>query len=507
MIKRIEAIRDFGIYKNFVWDPGVDDFNVKNIFYGWNYSGKTTLSRIFSSLKNKEIHADYEDSSFEITVDNTIVNNNNLESFNYPVEVFNSDYIKENLRWDFDKDISAIHFEVGDNAKASAQIEVLQNKIDLINGTETVKGKKFKHNTAISDFIAFESSLFSIEAKDIKNDNFLSLIEFNKGHLKRTLREVTPDLDNHIIQSKSELNKLSKVAVMKEPKIKLDKIQFDFNFEEILPKLDSILSSVPSKSEIQNILEKNRSAYEWAKTGLILHKKNDKCIFCNNLIKDDRYDLLTAYYQNQTSKLREDGSLLFKLILQEEDAINSFKIPFSFNDFNDGFQTEFKKQEKQFNILLKKYKAVISSVKKLLYKKIYEDIYTPISITISISEIEKLISIINTINITIENNNDFIDSFEYIIEQERGKLKKHLVAKFLKQSKYLNKEKKYNYASVQIINLDKTIEKYEIELNRLHAQKESSTEGCAQFNSFVQHFLSRDDIEIKLNTQVSHPNN
>lgn len=68
MINKIESIRDFGIYKSFSWNSatGLKNFNHKNLIYGWNYSGKTTLSRIFSSLRDKKMHGSYDRSFFKI---------------------------------------------------------------------------------------------------------------------------------------------------------------------------------------------------------------------------------------------------------------------------------------------------------------------------------------------------------------------------------------------------------------------------------------------------------
>jgi wobble nucleotide-excising tRNase len=110
MINKIDRIIDFGIFKNFVWNnvQDIEDFKEKNIFYGWNYSGKTTLSRLFNSLKNKSLHQDYANASFRISFNTGITDETNLSSFPYPVEVFNSDYIKENLRWGYDGKIGHI---------------------------------------------------------------------------------------------------------------------------------------------------------------------------------------------------------------------------------------------------------------------------------------------------------------------------------------------------------------------------------------------------------------
>ena len=158
MINKIENIKDFGIYKNFSWNSanGLKDFNHKNLFYGWNYSGKTTLSRIFSSLRDKKIHDSYDKSFFKVNTTAGDFDSNTLENFPFEILVFNSDYIKDNLNWSIHRDeiseSKTILFEVGDNAKFEEKIVELKNKIDLINGTETILGKKAPYLTTIDDF-------------------------------------------------------------------------------------------------------------------------------------------------------------------------------------------------------------------------------------------------------------------------------------------------------------------------------------------------------------------
>ena len=131
MITKIESIKDFGIYKNFNWNSiaNIDGFKSKNIFYGWNYSGKTTFSRVFGSLRDKEIYKDFPIGNFKIITDNGNFDKTNISLFPYNVLVFNTDYVKENLRWDFDENINAILFEVGDNAKHTERIESLESLI------------------------------------------------------------------------------------------------------------------------------------------------------------------------------------------------------------------------------------------------------------------------------------------------------------------------------------------------------------------------------------------
>ena len=47
MLKSIEKIKGLGVYQSYSKPAGTHDFGIKNLIYGWNYSGKTTLSRLF----------------------------------------------------------------------------------------------------------------------------------------------------------------------------------------------------------------------------------------------------------------------------------------------------------------------------------------------------------------------------------------------------------------------------------------------------------------------------
>ena len=86
MIKKINFIKNLGIFSNFTWDKEVkDDKGVVaelkkiNVFYGRNYSGKTSLSRIFKSLEDHRISERITNSEFEILMDNGSLINNALK--------------------------------------------------------------------------------------------------------------------------------------------------------------------------------------------------------------------------------------------------------------------------------------------------------------------------------------------------------------------------------------------------------------------------------------------
>lgn len=504
MINRIDFIKDFGIFKNFSWNsvPDIESFKEKNIIYGWNYSGKTTLSRLFSSLRDKVIHKNYKKATFKITTDVGQFDTSTLATFPYEIEVFNAEYSKENLRWEYDENINAIFFEVGDNARISKEIERINILIDSINGTDVIKSKKNKFQSAIDEYSQFENELYTQEAGKIKNNSFASLIEFNKGHLKKIKENIISSVDSHIIKTKDEISLLSKIIKIESPKPKIDPTTFNSEYSRIVKLTIEALNSVPSKSDVIEILDKKKEAYDWVKDGLKLHNKNDSCLFCGNDINTTRYEKLNRYFENQASKLKENVFMIFKLINNEEHLINTLNMPSSINDFNDGFQDEYKKLKNDTDKEIKKYKLLLKNIQATLTKKINGSIYSVMPSSYVDSDVDNLVGKITSINNVIIENNKFVDDFETIIEGKRLKYKNHLVASFIKQSKYLSKKTKYEKSIIELQKLETKVKEFQKQVLRLNSQKESDAEGCLQFNSFVQSFLSRDDIKIVLNTDT-----
>ena len=83
MITKIDIER-FGLFSNYCWKQHIGTennhiFSKMNIIYGRNYSGKTTLSRIFRCIEMKQLHNNYHNGIFAITTDNSTITNTNTQ--------------------------------------------------------------------------------------------------------------------------------------------------------------------------------------------------------------------------------------------------------------------------------------------------------------------------------------------------------------------------------------------------------------------------------------------
>jgi wobble nucleotide-excising tRNase len=170
VITKINKLKKFGIFQNFSWND-LDNFKKKNLIYGWNYSGKTTLSKLFQGIHHREKHWIFPTSEFEITTEkegvSTNYKNDDLENFPYDVKVFNSQYIKDVfISDDMDLDIKPISFYLGDTSgELDKSIKLLNKKKGQL---ENIRDNRYQK--VINDFQNYNkpNGKFSAKAKEIR---------------------------------------------------------------------------------------------------------------------------------------------------------------------------------------------------------------------------------------------------------------------------------------------------------------------------------------------------
>ena len=500
MIKRIQNITGLGIFQNYRRDANLQEFTEKNLIYGWNYSGKTTLSRLFSFLEKKVIPEEFSGADFEVKL---YGNNNpepitasNVTSCTLKVKVFNFDFITDNLRYNTtDKKIQGIKFDVGENASIRETIESNQKFI-------TDKRAFIDRNKEYSQkFSEFETSKFTDIARNIKNVHFKSVIEFNKSHLKSVISQLDSNtLDNYIIADDTQLKSVQSISIAqnnKEP-IVLDK-PTSF-FQSIIDEFNRILGYSPQQSTEDKMLSSSEQLYTWAKDGLSIHTNHHltKCVFCGGVLNEDRMSFLNTFFTNQAALLKEDINKLKVVISKEkEEILNPAWINISPNDIAAGLKEQWIDQLSKFQDINKNYGELLDNLTTHLDKKYATNLFISTKIDdLDISANEKKDLWLNSIVEIIQRHNDSVEKFTTIREEGRLNYKRHLVASFLKAEKYYEIERKYLKETGQNAEALELITKKEAENTILQSQLKSITAGKARLNEFIKLFLNRSDIQI-----------
>ena len=102
-LKKLDSVTGFGLYRNFTWDASqLDDFGRYNLVYGWNYSGKTTLSRIFQCLEDVSLHSDFAGGAFRFSKGDGATVDSTFAGPCPHVRVFNRIFVQRNFHQESD---------------------------------------------------------------------------------------------------------------------------------------------------------------------------------------------------------------------------------------------------------------------------------------------------------------------------------------------------------------------------------------------------------------------
>lgn len=384
MITKFKSINNLAVFQNFSWDTNIRDkgnnvisFKKVNIFYGRNYSGKTTLSRIIRALETGFISDKYENPQFEVSIQNVAVSNqNNLVSHGKKIRVFNDDFVKDNLRFIVNSEESITPFAIiGGNATIESEIQALKDDLgeDEEDGESgfylELKNAKASANTASLNYQNRNNSLNGqLSYKATNNPNGIKYKSEKFGDQNYNINKLQADInvvlgstfkplsDEEITQKLFLLNESvnSDIQEIAKPSIE---------FENINSKAKELVTkSISSSDKIEQLL-KDAIINRWVKEGRQIHKdKLQNCSFCGNEISKERWEQLESHFDEESEKLEKDIELL---ISELEISINNIDliIPINKDIFYSKFHSDLD------NLILKRQQLVDEIKNELILTK------------------------------------------------------------------------------------------------------------------------------------------
>jgi len=496
MITKLNRIKDFGIFKNFSWDASINSFKKRNLIYGWNYSGKTTFSKLFNNLEKKsKIHFPAAEYTFEIERNTETFTQDQVATFPYWVKVFNSFYVKDIFLWDKENNqgFEPIYFYLGDEAGD------IQPKIDSLRNRwnpkiDTIRKKNEAIVLAFADY-AKDNGKFSKQATEIRkylNDQIKSN-EFNKSHFITLVAEIKSDLTRHTLAP-------DKVTEVKEQAIATnDFLVQDNNFvliealDAIGKRVKEILEDSAPKAVPFPELDEDKDLFNWVQTGLHLHKDSTKCKFCDNELKSERIKSLNQYYSEKLKEIQEAIQKIREAITTDISGLN-FQFPHESKiarHLRDKYKQAIKNNETQ----KEKYKGELDIFTFDLKRKegnYFSSIQATEYKTVSVkSELQGVIEV-------IEEHNLFVSKFEEKKREALALIIRHYVVEYLIAEDYLTKEKENEIAVDLVKRCQKKLDENDAEILRLEGLLKNTVKGQEELNTYLKIFLNREDIQIAI---------
>ncbi len=422
MIKNIK-INNLGVFNNF-YNQDLE-FKKFNLFFGWNYSGKTTLSKIFASFDNKKLPINYTNIDFELIGEHGTYGINDLNQIK--ARVFNQEYIINNLSFEEQNATNIILLTDGaDDIKK--QLKRIESECEKTSKLIKDYQKIYKEN----------QEKISIRQTDVARDIATKLNlgrSYNAKDLRNLINELDPlTLENNILEEDILLNNLKTYNSQADKKI-------EKNIPNIiipdLNKINAILEKTISITEPLKRLQ-NTNEEEWVRQGLDLHKNSEVCLYCGSILTNKIKEELDNHFSD-----------IYKQFGQEIEALKKYCAKINLNDFpkNNEFFPKFIEEYQALidNLKIDEYNKKIDTIINSIETKLKERIHKiePISSYDFESVKNTLIKLQTLITTNNEFNNNFLNEKNII----REKVILHYVSDMLLDKNYQLWEKEFNNAN------------------------------------------------------------
>ena len=309
MLTGIQSLKTFGIFDEYTRPADMKDFCDRNVIYGWNYSGKTTLSRLFHALNEKTPHVDMVGCKFSLTdLAGATITEENIAASNKTVRVFNSDFVSDSLNWN-GRAFNPILLLGAEARDAKEKIEHYEEVIRRCSGSAAV------HRRAMQVMDDRLSECKTAAAKHIKTT--LDIVEaFTAVHLNQLLTVVGIDDTNYILTQEQIANDLSIATSSEKDKLPtVAEIHFTSTAPSIHGTASALFKQTPASSKVIEALKAYPQISEWVSEGLTLHKDKETCEFCLNPFTVERRADLHAHFSKEVTEQRQSLEALSEHIM------------------------------------------------------------------------------------------------------------------------------------------------------------------------------------------------
>ena len=487
MIKKINKIKDFGIYSDYrFFNESTPEFKRFNLIYGWNYSGKTTLSRIFRSFELKNYSSGFESSEFEVEdVDGNKFSHSDLSSNNLQIRVFNSDFIEDNLKWK-NESFNPIFILGEENIETQNNIKYKKKVLERLTRLQGF------HKNNSSSITTNLNTKKKDESSRIKND-LLQLVEaFGRTQFDKIINKVNEsELDVFILDEEKYNNEFATYHAKNMKKLLNENIDYNYDFNSLIKNVKELLSKIIVYESIDK-LKSNPLIEEWVKTGIELHSKDKEvCKFCGNSIISEIWDELGKHFTQEKTLFEEKVNKLIENIENRKIKLNIEDEANIYEDKKERYlecKNFINEEAEEVNGLLDI--LIISLENKLtnLEKKEVLDIEIPT---------DKLNSKLKIILDYIKENNKITNNYTSLRDESKEKLIYHYTSKFMNTVNYNSNLEKIKTEDEKKEKAGKLITAISTEIKILESEISESLKGAERINEYLKIFFTKEDIKIE----------
>lgn len=486
MIKGIARIKGLGVYENYSKPAGMLDFGVKNLIYGWNYSGKTTLSRIFAQLESKSINPDFQKCEFSVETGDQLVTEKNFQESGLTVRVFNSDFVRDNLHFG-GGEFNPILLLGKESEEAQNRIDENKNRLKRVDSTRRELGRQ---RDAIANAI---SESRKEAAKNIRQ--LLKIDPYTATHLSSDILSVG-SFDNSQLIPEKEYSDCLETALTPDSKrpSTVGKVSVSLSMNDLYEDVVDVLAAVPSFSSTIKHLEENPDIERWVEEGVRIHSHAGACEFCGNAITEDR---LEAFRSHFSKDLADHKRKAVDLLQRVEAARIELTLPKD-AELNQSFRQAYRTSSDSLLNAIEVFNRTLENLAADVQRKVASPrkILAPTSIIEGVAQ--AVTDAVEAVNAVIEENDKLVENFKAAKEDAIARVRYHHVQQFIDSLEESGQERR----KARLISRHDRLQAFAVGLqariDELQALISQAQLGREKINERLSSMLGSETIQISV---------
>jgi wobble nucleotide-excising tRNase len=479
MIIKINRLTNFGNFRQFQWG-NTTNFAKYNLIYGWNYSGKTTLSRLFQVLAKPTELTQWQGCQFDVELQGgaklTHVNLANP----LQIKVFNRDFIQSNFQQEHKA--PAVFIVGGDTIH-------LRNRIARLNEheakTHTIKAKLNEIHQRLKKELDSLGTTHASSVATLTGDK-----TYNRTKLTAEIARIKATPNTFILSDEALQAKVSLLRSTQEWKDISPIANITTDLETLRQDLSAVMSKTASNEAITKLKE-NRDLESWIRTGLSHHTTAAQCEFCGSTISADRLSALQRHF----SKAYED---LTSEVTTQVNTLENTKFTIALpdeRDFVPDLKDQFITLKGKVNAWIILANGVIGELATLAKQKQLA-LEKQLSCAVDTNRASEITQIVADINTLVTEHNQKRSQLDREKIAAKEAIEKHNAATFYQTNNILDKETAIQSAEAKVDRAKNLLTGIEGKKHTIEALIQQQSIAAQKINETIQFLLPDNNISV-----------
>ena len=495
MFRRLESIRDSGIFEDFRWNTSVPDFERLNLVFGTNGAGKTSLARALDGLDSES--GGYPRVS--IRMSNADKANDRQSNRAHDAEferifVFSDGYVARNHDFGGDTEVEAVLTLGERTVEDEKRISELNGLIETTDSELTKAAKASRDaNKALDD----EHTTIArgvVTALSRAGGDYRSNGSYSKGSVKtrfagsRTAWTLLSDKEKDT--ALATVNSDERQTVVAK--------SYSLTIRSELPDEAAAALATSPVSVVLDTLKEHEEASSWVENGRRIHKGLDNCIFCGGDLTKDRKKQIELHFSDEVEEAQRTTDALIREIKTAQAHLQGLlgdgAIAGSlFDDLRDGFKRAHADAKIEVDELNKWLKGMLDALEKKRANVVARVEYAiPEAPAVDGSKIEQ----------ALKDHNDRVSQHATLVGQAAKKIELHLLKE--SEAKVIELDEKANKATEARGDLEGTLKTYGEEVAAVENVEGDPLPSADVMAKELTRILGRNELSFELLSDGKH---